>query len=316
MEETLMSIKRLVTMLAVALIFIGGYRFANASVNQDEQATVTVTLSDMGLEFGAVGPWEAALYSGPVEGEETLGGFTDWKEVGEDDQVVFNLPEDILDEMEAPWGEMNGTYVRIRTIFPNQVVGVPIEYVPAFDMVSDPFTLNDEGDYHVEFSIDSSYEETGPNGGEVDGIVQEGSIITVRLIDLGGEFGALDSWAAALFTGANPGEEASDPFTDWKVAMDGVVEFTLPDDVMEEATAPWDEEIYVRVRSLQPFILGNGIYPAFDLVGRPFILTQGIDVESTITVERGLVEEEEYIQYLPIIKHDFIVAPNPGNGEE
>jgi hypothetical protein len=247
------------------------------------EAFITVTVEDMGLEFGAVGLWQASLYSGAEEGAETDGRFTEWKTV-QNGQVTFALPVEVRPQDEAPWDVVDDTYVRVRTL--------EGEY-PSFDMVSDPFTL-EMMEYHAHFIFEGTNEEMeGGNSAQ----------ITVRLEDMGGEFGALDSWQASLYTGATPGQETAGRFTDWEVAIDGEVVFNIPDDVLENGDIPWNEEVYVRIQSL------NDEYPEFDLVGRPFTLTDGTNVISTIIVQRSVEEVvEEYVLYLPIILREAVVT--------
>lgn len=250
------------------------------------EASVTVMVEGIGEEFGVIGDWEASLYTGAVEGQETNGSFTEWKLV-QDGQVTFFLPVEVRPGQEAPWNDPDNTYVRVRTVGEDPY--------PNFDLVSDRFTL-EMMDYHVHFMLVGMNE---PMAGENDA-----AQITVRLNDMGGEFGALDSWQASLYAGPVPGEETDGRFTEWMDVMNGEVVFNLPEDVMDEEMAPWGEEVYVRIRSL------NEEYPEFDLVGMPFTLTEGMDVITTITVERGVEVgvEEEYTLYLPLILLGYVVG--------
>ncbi len=231
-------------------------------------ATVTVTLADMGLEFGAIENWQASLYAEAVAGEETSGRFTDWITVTED-AVVFSLPVHVREGGEAPWDDY--AYVRIRR--------EGEDVYPTFDMVSDPFTLG-ESDYAVHFGIDSEY-KSEPSGT----LVLPWAEITVSLEDWGGEFGTPDQWETSLYTGTVPGDETGGRFTDWVAADDGSVVFQL-----SHEDAPWGEEIYIRVRPVDRV----DDYPQFDLVGRPFTLEQGYNVETKITWQRTAVDGALY----------------------
>ena len=250
-------------------------------------AIVTVTLHDMGLEFGAIENWEASLYAGAEVGEETSGRFTEWKPAV-NGQVVFLLPGEVREGDEAPWDVANDTYVRIRT--------TGEETYPTFDLVSDAFTLT-EGHHVVPFVIDSINEIGDNDLMSVDQATQ----ITVMLQDRGGEFGAPGLWEASLYAGAVPGEETSGRFTEWVVVENETVVFTLPDDVREGDEAPWGDDVYVRMRTVDE----NDSYPEFDLVGRPFTLMQGVDVTSTIILQRGMVDWMEI--YLPLMMNDAML---------
>jgi hypothetical protein len=290
-----MTWKRLCTLLLVFTLIAGVIAGTNTLASplasdgivmaSSHEATVTITLADMGLEFGAIEGWQASLYAGAEIGAETSGRFTAWVAV-DNDQVTFTLPQDVLENQEAPWDVPDDTYVRVRS--------GPEEY-PTFDLVSDPFTLS-SGHYAVHFDIDSVNEFMGHN--ETLAAAHETATVTVHLMDMGGEFGAPGLWEASLYAGAEPGQETSGRFTDWMPVQNGDVVFVLPDDVREGDEAPWGDEIYVRVRSV-----GEDAYPTFDLVGRPFILTDGQEVHTTIILQRGVVEpiEEPLMFYFPLV---------------
>jgi hypothetical protein len=280
-----MTWKRLLTFMLVFALATGMITGTNilaspSSCNwglsaNGHEATVTVTLTDMGLEFGAIEGWQAALYGKAEAGTETTCRFTEWI-TAENGEVTFVLPDDLTEGDSAPWDIPNDTYVRVRS--------GPEEY-PTFDMVSDPFTLS-SGHYMVHIDIDSVNEFMENNN--VLMVEHESATVTVHLMDLGGEFGAPGPWEASLYAGAEPGQETSGRFTEWMPVQDGAVVFVLPDDVLEGEEAPWDEEAYVRVRSV-----GEDAYPTFDLVGRPFILTDGAEVMSHVTISRMAVETDE-----------------------
>jgi uncharacterized repeat protein (TIGR01451 family) len=241
-----------------------------------EEATVTVTLADLGLEFGAIGDWEASIYAGAEDGDETSGRFTEWV-TATNDSVVFTLPADVREGDEASWYEENNTYIRIR----NQ----GDDAYPTFDMVSDPFTLGN-ADYAVHFDIEGVNECMTETANQVLA-VDETAQITVKLADLGGEFGTPDLWQASLYTGTVAGNETSGRFTEWVTATNGSVVFNLPADVRDGDTAPWDDDAYIRVRPVD-----QDDYPEFDLVGRPFTLTDGQTMVSHLHLSRAAVESE------------------------
>jgi len=235
--------------------------------NYGLEATVTVTLADLGLEFGAIEGWQASLYAGAVAGQETAGRFTAWMTV-EDGVVVFTLPEDVSEGEEAPWNAE--AYVRVRN-----AAGT----FPTFDLVSDPFTLGNS-DYIAHFKLDSMYESQASGTA-----ILPWAEIVVHLDDMGGEFGAPGWWQASLYTGPDAGQETAGRFTDWVDAENGVVTFTLA-----TADAPWEEDIYARVRPVDR----TNDYPQFDLVGRPFTLVSGNNVHTTIIWERRVVDRALY----------------------
>ena len=177
---------------------------AAVRANEADETTVIITLSDMGLEFGAIVGWEASLYAGAEPDEETSGRFTEWVTV-DNDAVTFTLPDDVREDDEAPWGDE--VYARVRSA---------TDAYPSFDLVSDPFTLED-GDYAIVIEIDAINE---PRDDE-DAPAQETATVTVHLLDLGGEFGALGEWEASLYAGAEPDEETSGRFTQWMPVQEG-----------------------------------------------------------------------------------------------
>ena len=103
-------------------------------------AKVIITL-DMGTnEFGFTNQWEASLYKGAIPGQETEGRFTEWKPAV-NGVVTFDLPEEVRENLEAPFGVPNDTYVRIRTLQNN--------IYPTFDLVTEPFTLEVNETYFI-----------------------------------------------------------------------------------------------------------------------------------------------------------------------
>ncbi|PDW01566.1 hypothetical protein [Candidatus Viridilinea mediisalina] len=263
---------------------------AVSHVNADEHgaamdATITVHLRDLGLEFGAVTTWEASLYAGAEVGAETGGRFSEWKPV-EDGTVVFSLPAEVSEGSVAPWGAEDDTYVRVRARGD--------DVYPTFDLVSNPFTLVG-GAYAVELALSATPVNTE---------------VRVRLRDLGAEFGTVGAWEASLYAGAVAGSETGGRFTAWKPAEDGVVSFTLPSEVSEGNEAPWGtaNDTYVRVRQV-----GDDVYPTFDLVGRPFTLEPGINVETHVELGRSVATPPEPAPepvMLNVDEHSATVAVN------
>jgi hypothetical protein len=262
-----MMLKRVVTMAAVLLILAGSFAGNNpvAANEQENEATVQVLLWDMGLESGAFGDWEAALFSGTAAGDDNEGRFTAWTPAN-NGEVTFSLPEDVLAGQEAPWNEPDNLYVRVRLA--NQAD------FPVFDLVSERLTLENQ-DYRVLFTLYSAVvsQEEG-----------NGSTITVHLMDRGGTFGAIEDWQAALYTGTAPGQETAGRFTNWAAAANGMAEIAIPADLVPETAAPWGEEVYIRIQSME------GDYPEFDATGMPFILLEGESYTAHLVVYRGVVD--------------------------
>lgn len=99
---------------------------------------VIITLKIGANFFGSTTSWEASLYSGTEPGEETNGRFTEWKTaVG--NIVIFDLPEDVLENENAPFCQERNMYARLRTT----------EGYPSLDLVSQPITLA----YNMEIII-------------------------------------------------------------------------------------------------------------------------------------------------------------------
>jgi hypothetical protein len=262
---------------------LAGDRSDITAVVAGHTATITISLADMGLEFGAITDWEASLYAGAVMGEETSGRFTAWV-TATGGSVTFTLPDDVNEGAEAPWNVPDDTYVRIRS---------GSDLYPSFDLVSDPFTLV-HADFLVRFAIRSVNVVTESGSGPLAG--HETAVVTAHLTDWGGDFGAPGLWEASLYAGAIAGEETSGRFTAWVQVPDpeGSVVFNLPDDVLEGSEAPWGEEAYVRIRHV-----GADVYPTFDLVGQPFILLDGSNVHTSIIWQRDVVQQ--YVIFLPLI---------------
>lgn len=223
--------------------------------------TVVINLSDLGMEFGAVDAWEGSLYAGAVDGEETSGRFTEWV-AAENGVVVFSLPEDVREGDIAPFDEENGTYIRVRS--------TGEETYPSFDFVGLPFTL----------TTGTHVATVGFQGVNMT-MSGETTEVTIHLEDFREGFGAVDAWETSIYAGAVAGEETSGRFTEWVVAEDGMVSFTLPDDVREGDTASFGAEMdtYIRVRSV-----GDEAYPSFDFVARPFTLIEGEMTETMIFI--------------------------------
>ncbi|WP_129674004.1 hypothetical protein [Candidatus Chloroploca sp. Khr17] len=259
----------LILILVLGLALVG--HFSSAAVRavnlaQSQAAVVTIRLADLGLEFGAIEGWEASLYAGAVVGQETSGRFTAWKPV-EAGTVVFQVPDDVSDGSQAPWDQVDNTYVRVRQAAPT--------VYPTLDLVSNSFTLV-AGSYNVDVAFFS----TTTSLPLVPGDTTE---VRVYLDDLGGAFSSLDTWEASLYAGAEPGQETSGRFTAWKPVEAGLVTFRLPAEINEGSAAPWAVEngAYIRVRSTEA-------YPTFDLVGRPFTLVEGLNIESRLRLARDV----------------------------
>ncbi len=276
---------------AVALVVLLGWAGHVEAQASESEATVTVWLSDLGLDFGAITMWEASLYAGAIEGQETEGRFTEWVS-GEQGRAVVHLPGHLLAEAQVPWDVEGDVYVRVRSL--------EAAY-PAFDLVSDPFTLRGDAPtgwrYVARVTLTSTMTRTPATLDQV----------TITLEDLGCVFGGLGSWEASLYAGATPGEETTGRFTEWVAAQNGLVAFQLPEDVLEGMTAPWavPEGAYARIRQV-----GEG-YPTFDLVGRPFTLTEDGAHETRLEVGRAAGAEEEMIAMrlnLPLIARGWQVA--------
>ncbi|WP_350342890.1 hypothetical protein PRVXT_002158 [Proteinivorax tanatarense] len=106
---------------------------------------VTITLDIGTNEFGSTEDWEASLYEGAVPQEETDGRFTDWVQAV-NNRVTFRLPQDVREGFEIPWNEPDNTYVRLRTT----------EGYPTFDIVTEPFTLQQNRIYKVPVQVTST----------------------------------------------------------------------------------------------------------------------------------------------------------------
>jgi len=249
--------KLLFVAVLVALLVVPAF----AQDDMMEETVVVINLSDLGMDFGAADSWEGSLYAGAVDGEETSGRFTEWV-AAEDGVVMFSLPADVREGDMAPFDEEDATYIRVRS--------TGEETYPSFDFVGMPFTLT-EGT-HVATVGFQGVNMTMPG---------ETTEVTIHLEDFREGFGAVDAWEASIYGGAVAGEETSGRFTEWVVAEDGMVSFTLPDDVREGDTASFDAEMdtYIRVRSV-----GDEAYPSFDFVARPFTLVEGEMVETMLFI--------------------------------
>jgi hypothetical protein len=270
-----MLVKRVISMMAALLVLVGGFiGIDRAAANEHEDAaSVRVVLQDMDVEFGAVGQWEAALYL-HSDSEEPDVRLTEWV-MAENKEVVFSLPDDLLDGQAAPWDDH--VYMRVRT--------VEGEF-PALDLLGAPFALSTQ-DHQLAFNFSANVVQTET----------EDTTITVLLNDTDETFGALHDWEAALYLGAEAGQEMEGRFTAWVMVNEqGEAVFTLPDDVLDGEETPWGEEIYFRIRTTADEA------PMLDLVIVPFILTEGVSVQTTLDITRGvpIFEAVQNMVFLPL----------------
>ncbi|SFH67232.1 Copper amine oxidase N-terminal domain-containing protein [Tindallia magadiensis] len=279
--------KKKLALLLVMVMVLAFTPVASADQHVDaETATVSITLSTSENAFGETEMWEASLYEGAVAGEETSGRFTDWKTV-EDGSVSFDLPMEVREDDEAPWGAELDTYVRVRT--------VGEDGYPDFDLVSTPFTLNEGADIDVSIGLNT---EINMVEDQEDGE----AVVAVSLYTGSDGFGETDEWEASLYEGAVTGEETSGRFTDWKVAEEGVVEFVIPEEVREDNEAPWNVEMdtYLRVRSID-----DDAYPLFDMVSAPFTLGDGMNYSVNISlVSVAMVVEDVPELEIPVVPEE------------
>ena len=270
---------RLTLVIALALLVSIGLTMPVAA-QEDETARVDVILTGLDTEFGAIGDWEASLYAGPTEGEETDGRFTEWI-TAEAGQVTLMIPDDLTDDATVPWDETNEVYVRIRT--------TNDDAYPTFDLVTQAFTLS-ERYYTVEIELDY----------EIDTTSQDDTVVEISLNATDITFGEIDAWEASLYEGATPGEETDGRFTEWIEADNDTVTINLPED-LDNDEAPFDvqDDVYVRLRSL------NDAYPEFDVVTPPFTLVENELTEISLSVttsvrDEALPEDPEPVEPAPV----------------
>lgn len=195
--------------------------------------------------------------------------------------AVFALPMDWQDEEAAAWNQQ--VYLRIRS--------VEAAY-PAFDLLSTPFVLA-EMDYEFTFRLDTRNEI----------YEAEGSQVSVHLYDLGGQFGALQNVEASLFSGENPGTDLDAQLTGWMALENGTALISLPEDLSEGQTAPWNEQVYVRLRT------GEGETYTFDVASQPFTLIEDAGVRSSVIILRGPLDlEQNETLFLPLLQVNAMVS--------
>ncbi|MBF8436239.1 hypothetical protein I0Q91_04035 [Halanaerobiaceae bacterium Z-7014] len=123
----------------------------NVVDDQDEgEALVSLILFTGTNEFGHTEDWEASLYAGAEAGEETAGRFTEWKPADEGGHLAFEIPEEVRDGDEAPWDAEYDTYLRIRS--------TDDDAYPQFDIVTEPFTLEETHNYSISVTLESMIE--------------------------------------------------------------------------------------------------------------------------------------------------------------
>ncbi len=263
-----MNRKRLLVSLTltIALALIAGIGLTMpVAAQEDEAARVDVILIGLDAEFGAIGNWEASLYAGPTEGEETDGRFTEWI-AAEAGQVTLMIPDDLADDADVPWDETDEVYVRLRT--------TNDDAYPTFDLVTQAFTLA-ERYYTVQIAL----------GFDVDGTPNDETLVEITLDAADVTFGEIDMWEASLYEGVTIGEETDGRFTEWIEADNDTVSIELPD-ALDNDEAPFDsEEVYVRLRSL------NDAYPEFDMVTLPFTLVENFWTMITLSVSTSVQDQ-------------------------
>ena len=249
---------RYATMLGLALALLVGVSGAALAAGHGRQARVDVYFADLDIAFGAIGNWEASLYAGAIEGQETSGRFTEWVAV-EDGRVTLVVPGDVREGSSVPWNERDNTYVRLRTS----------DGYPQFDIVSEPFTLRG-GPYALQFAFEQTVQTQSSQQTEVRIVLNWGDPA----------FGNVAAWEGSLYAGAEAGQETSGRFTEWIASPNGAVIILIPEDLRPEAEIP-DDDIYIRIRSTEG-------YPTFDMVGAPFPLGENEITTVTLSLSRSV----------------------------
>jgi len=245
-------VKRKTQIVAMAVVLIAalGSQAVLAHAHGDAEARVVIGFAPTGDGFGAAEGWEASLYAGAEPGDETGGRFTAWVPV-QNGSVAFDLPQDVRDGMEAPFGVEGDTYVRIRT---------SDDGYPTFDLVGAPFTLV-PGRHAVSVRL-----VTTVTSEAVD--ADDAASILFGFSPSGHGFGASDAWEASLYAGAEAGAETGGRFSAWIGHEGGSVRFAIPQDATDPAPFGVEDDFYLRVRSTDG-------YPSFDLVTAPVTLVPG-----------------------------------------
>lgn len=240
--------------LSVALVAALGAQTALAYGYDDppsqDDARVVVGFCPSGDGFGAAEAWEVSLYAGAVAGAETGGRFTAWVPMA-GGSVAFDLPTDVSEGQQAPFGVEGDTYVRIRT---------PEGVYPSFDIVSSAFTLV-PGRHAVGVCLVTT---VTPEVGGAEGTAS----ILFGFSPSGDGFGASDAWEASLYAGAIAGAETGGRFSAWVAHEGGSVRFAIPEDATSPAPFGVADDFYLRVRSTDG-------YPSFDFVTAPVTLVPG-----------------------------------------
>ncbi len=261
MKKSIAVFVALIASLSIALVGCTTKTEPPQDPVQVQKDTQVIVRLNTGVDnFGETVEWEASLYQGAIVGEETSGRFTDWKPVNETNEVVFSVPEEVQQGSFAPFGKVNGAYIRVRT--------VDTASYPQLDMVSNPFTLTEGMHHQVHVWLDTEaifFEDE-------DQYKENAKVLIVLFTGING-FGETGEWEASLYKGATTGDETSGRFTDWKpVDISGGVEFDLLNEAFSHDEIPWDDpaNTYLRIRTI-----GNDAFPQFDLVTHPFTLSRG-----------------------------------------
>ena len=259
----------LILLLSIGIILPLGLTMPVAAQEQETErrAIIRVTISEENVNIERPFTFEAALYNGTEPGEETTGRLTEWV-ADVDNTVNIRLPMRTLDDETLPWDAEGEVYVRVRATDVSW-----INPYPAFDMVSESFTLEDRL-YTVSWVIE--HEQTTEEGDETR--------VEIELVYQGFTFDAVGPWEASLYA-VLPGEPDI-CYTEFKESVGGTASIMLPEDVLPGEAMRWNVDNYAHVRTL------DDVYPYVELAGSLFPLREDEVTSVRMRITHTVSDEE------------------------
>jgi LysM repeat protein len=234
---------------------------------EERRAHIRVTISEENVNIDRPFTFEAALYTGTEPGEETSGRLTQWVvDVG--NTVNIRLPLHTLEGEALPWDAEDEVYVRVRATDVSW-----INPYPAFDMVSESFTLEDNL-YTVSWVIEHEETTVAADRSQVE-IILEYNDFT---------FDVIGPWEASLY--ARLPAEPDVCYTVFKDSVGGTATINLPEDVEPGEVMRWNVNNYAHVRTL------DGVYPYVELAGSQWLLRQNQRTTVWMRITHTVTDEE------------------------
>ncbi len=262
-----MSLLTLIVMIGIIVPFWLATPAAAQEQEAERRAHIRVTISEEDVNIERPFTFEAALYTGTEPGEETTGRLTQWV-ADVENTVNIRLPLHTLEDETLPWDAEDEVYIRVRATDVSWM-----NPYPAFDMVSESFTL-EERLYTASWVIEHDQTTVEADRTQVE----------IELVYQDFTFDVIGPWEASLY--ARLPDEPDICYTVFKESVGGTATINLPEDVEPGEEMRWNVDNYPHVRTLED------VYPYVELAGSLFVLRENEITSVRMSISHSVTEEE------------------------